>query len=62
MGNHGVASTEGVLCIAERVVLRRGLREPDITTVATELARLKGLSDILLDDNSTTSSVDQPGA
>jgi hypothetical protein len=36
-----------------------GLREPDITTVACEVARLEGLGDVLLDDDGTTSGVDE---
>lgn len=62
MGDHGVAATEGVLGVAQRVVLGGGLGEPDITTVAAEVARLEGVSNVLLDDNGTTSSVDEPRA
>lgn len=61
VGDHGVTAAPGVLGVAQRVVLGSGLGEPDITTVATEVARLEGLGDILLDDDSTTGSVDQPG-
>lgn len=57
--DHGVASTEGVDGVAQRVVLGGGLREPDITTVTGEVARLQGLGDILLDDNGATGSVDE---
>lgn len=60
MGNHGVAAAPWVGGIAEWVVLGGGLREPDITTVSTEVAVLESLCDILLDNNSTTGSVDQP--
>lgn len=60
MGDHGVASTPWVLCIAEWVVLGRGLGEPDIATITTEVARLEGLGDILLDNNSATGRVDEP--
>jgi hypothetical protein len=49
-----------VLSVAERVVLGGGLGEPDVTTVAAEVARLEGLGNVLLDDDSTTSSVDEP--
>jgi hypothetical protein len=58
--HHGVAASPGVLRSAERVVLGSGLREPDVTTVATELARLERLGDILLDDDGTTGGVDEP--
>lgn len=60
VGNHGVASTPGVLGVAERVVLGRGLREPDITTVSTEVARLESIGNVLLDNNGTTGGVDEP--
>lgn len=60
MGNHGVAATPGVLSVAQRVVLGGGLGEPDITTVALEVAGLQGVSDVLLDDDSATSRVDEP--
>jgi hypothetical protein len=60
VGNHGVTAAPGVLGVAERVVLRSGLGEPDITTVSAEVAGLKGLGNILLDDNSTASGVDEP--
>ena len=58
--NHGVAAAPRVLGIAERVVLGGGLREPDVTSVASELARLDGLGNILLDDDGTTGGVDEP--
>jgi len=61
MGNHPVAASKRILCIAKRVVLWRRLREPDVATVAVELARFQSLSDIFLDDNSTTSCIDQIG-
>jgi hypothetical protein len=60
VGNHAVAATPGVLGVAERVVLGGGLGEPDVTTVATEVAGLEGLGDILLDDDGTAGSVDEP--
>jgi hypothetical protein len=60
VGNHGVASAPWVLCVAERVVLGRGLREPDVTTVATELSGLERVGDVFLDDNGATGSVDEP--
>lgn len=60
VGHHGVATTEGVLGVAQDMVLGGGLREPHITTVAAELARLEGVGNILLDDDGTTGSVDEP--
>jgi hypothetical protein len=38
------------------------LREPNVTTITVELTRREGFSNILLDDNGTTSSVDEPCA
>lgn len=58
--NHGVSTTEGVLCVAERVVLGCGLREPDVSSIAAEVAGLESLSNILLDDNGATGGVDEP--
>lgn len=60
VGDHGVTTTPGVLGVAERVILGGGLGEPDITTVAAEVARLEGLSNILLDNDGTAGSVDEP--
>lgn len=55
------AALEGaVLCVTERVVLGRGLREPDITTIAAEVAGLERVGDIFLDDDGATGSVDEP--
>lgn len=62
VGNHGVATAPGALDVTERVVLGGGLREPDVTTVASQVARLDGLGDILLDNDGTTSGVDEPRA
>jgi len=59
VSNHTVATAHGVLGVSERVVLWCWLREPDITTVAVELARLEGLGDVLLDDDGATGSVDE---
>lgn len=61
MWDHGVAATPGgVRCVAERVVLWRGLWEPHITTVAAKLAALERLRNVLLDDDGATGSVDEP--
>lgn len=61
VGNHGVATAPRVFGVAERVILRGGLGEPDITTVSTKVAGLEGLGNILLDHNSTAGGVDEPG-
>lgn len=45
---------------AERVVLGRGLGEPDVTTVAAELAGGEGLGDVFLDDDGAAGGVDEP--
>lgn len=58
--NHSVASTPWVGGSSERVVTGRGLREPDVTTVSAEVARLERISNILLDDNGAAGSVDEP--
>jgi hypothetical protein len=58
--NHGVTAAPWVLGVAERVILGGGLREPDVTTVSTEVAILESLGNILLDDDSTTGGVNQP--
>ena len=60
--NHGIAAAPWVLCISKRVLLGSGLREPDITTIPVELTGLESFSDIFLDDDGTTSSVDEPCA
>lgn len=60
--DHGVTAAEGVLGVAERVVLGRGLREPHITTVATKVTALEGGGDVLLDDDGATGGVDEPRA
>ena len=62
MRNHGVSTAPGALDVTERVVLGSGLREPDVTTVASQVTRLDGLGDILLDDDGTTSGIDEPRA
>lgn len=60
MRDHGVAAAEGVLGVAQRVVLGCGLGEPHVTTVATELAGLEGVGNILLDNDGATGGVDEP--
>lgn len=58
--DHGIATTEGVLGIAERMVLGGGLGEPDITTVSAEVTSLESLGNVLLDDDGATGGVDEP--
>lgn len=59
--HHGVTTSPGrVRGVSEWVFLGCGLWEPHITSVSTELARLEGLGNILLDDNGTTCRVDEP--
>lgn len=60
--NHGVSTTEWVLCVAEWVVLWCWLWEPDITSVTAEVAGSKSLGNIFLDDDGTTGGVNQPGS
>jgi hypothetical protein len=62
VGNHGVSAAEGVLGVAQDVVLGRGLREPDVAAVAAEVAGLKGRGDVFLDDDGAAGGVDEPGA
>ena len=57
--NHGVTATPVVLGGSQRVVLGGGLVVPDITTVTGEVTRLESSSDVLLDNDGTTGSVDE---
>lgn len=60
VGDHSVSAAEGVLGVSEHVVLGRGLGEPHVTTIATEVAALERRGNVLLDDDGATGSVDQP--
>ena len=60
--DHGVAAAKGVLGITQRVIFRCWLREPDVSTVASEMSTLQSLGNIFLDDNGAAGSVDQPRA
>lgn len=62
VGDHGVAAAKGVLGVAEGVVVGRGLGEPDVAAVASEVAGLEGVGDVLLDDDGATGGVDEVGA
>lgn len=59
VGDHGVAAAEGVLGCAERMLLGRGLGEPDVAAVAGEVAGLEGLRDVFLDDDGAAGGVDE---
>lgn len=61
VGDGGVAAAVRVLGVAERVVLGGGLREPDVSTVAAELAGLEGFGDVFFDDDGAAGGVDEPG-
>ena len=58
--NHGVASAEGVLCVAEWVILGCRLWEPDIAPVAAEMAALESFCYVFLHDDSTAGGIDEP--
>ncbi len=62
VGHHGVAAAPGVLGRPQRVVARCGLREPDVATVASQVARLERLGNVLLDDDGAACRVDEPCA
>lgn len=59
VGDHGVATTEGVEGSSEGVLLGGGLDVPDITTVSGEVAALESSGDVLLDDDGSTGGVDE---
>jgi len=58
MRYHGIPAAHGVLCISEWVVLRCGLWEPYVTAIAVQVAGSKSLSNVLLDNDGATCSVD----
>ena len=60
--HHGVSAAEGVLGVAERVVLGCRLREPNVAAVAAEVAGLEGFGDVFFDDDGAAGGVDEPGA
>lgn len=60
--HHGVAAAERVLGVAQRVVLGRGLREPDVAAVALEVPGFDGFGDVFFDDDGAAGGVDEPGA
>jgi hypothetical protein len=60
MRHHGVSAAPRVLCVAQRVVLWRGLREPHVAAVAAELAGGEGVGDVFFDDNGAAGGVDEP--
>ena len=58
--NHGVSAAEGVLGVAERVVCGCWLREPDISSVATQVAALESFGHVFLDDDGSSGGIDEP--
>lgn len=44
------------------MVLGGGLGEPDVSTVAAEVAGFEGVGDIFFDDDGAAGGVDEPGA
>jgi hypothetical protein len=62
VGHHAVAALHGVLGVAQRVVLGCGLGEPDIATVAVQVAGFQGFGDVFFDDDGAAGRVDEVGA
>lgn len=58
--NHGVSTAKVVLGVAENVVLGGGLDVPDVTSVAAKVAGLESCGNVFLDNNGSTSGVDEP--
>jgi hypothetical protein len=57
MRDGGISSTPWVLCVAERMLLRRWLWEPDIAAVAPEVAGFEGFGDVFFDDDGAAGGV-----
>ena len=62
MGDHGIPAAEGVLSVAEWVVLRCRLREPYVSSVSAEVAGLERGCHVLFDDDGASGCVDEPGS
>ena len=60
MRHHRVTAAHGILSITKRVVFRRWLWEPDVASVATEMARLERFGNILLHNDGATGGIDEP--
>jgi hypothetical protein len=60
--DHGVSASEWVLGVAEGMIFGCGLREPDVASVAAEVARLEGLGDVFFYDDGAAGGVYKPGA
>ena len=60
--HHGVSTAEGVLGVAQRVVLGSGLWEPHVTTIAAQVAGFQSVSDVFLDNYGAAGGVDEPGS
>ena len=62
MRDCGIAAAKGVLRVAEWMLLRGWLREPDITAIALQMPGFQGFSNIFFYNNSTAGSINEPGA
>jgi hypothetical protein len=62
MWHYTVTTLYGVLCVSKRVLLGSGLREPDVTAIAVEVAGLESLSGVLLNDDGAAGGVDEVSA
>lgn len=65
VGDGGVAGAAAPALVAggaQRVVLGRRLREPDVAAVAAQLAGLEGRGHVFFDDDGAAGGVDEPGA
>ena len=58
--HHCITAIHGVFSIAERMVLGCWLREPDVTSVTTEMARLESFGNVLFDNDGAAGGVDEP--
>jgi hypothetical protein len=57
---HCISAAERVLGVAQRVVFRRWLREPDVAAIAAEVTRLQRLGYVFLHDDGAASGIDEP--
>jgi hypothetical protein len=56
--NHGVAAAEWILGIAQWVVFWCWLWEPDVASVAAEMAGFQRFGDVFFNDNGAAGGVD----
>ena len=59
MRDHAVTTSHSVLRISEGVLLRGGLREPNVTTIAVEVAALQSFGNVLLDNDGASRGIDE---